>query len=213
MKKFIIIFGLIMFIEVVHAREFPFPAQENNDINLELTQPKKTINLERKQYSAQTDYDKTQKSGVSQDYSTQNPNTKRSAKFKNRKKFKDVSVGTESTHTTTSDTYSSSNTFYTEYEKKNFKLNSSYTKNTTPNQQNQDKGTVSVTPEYRLNRHVSVQNKYSSNLNDNSNKGELKLNVQPFKDDRMDMGVGVGQKFSPSSPSSSQVNFSTNIRW
>ncbi len=212
MKKYLLVMIMVLCITPVMAEE-ETPPEVNNDIRLELTQPKKTINLERRQYTNQTNYDKTLKSDMPQDYSTQNPNTKRSAKFKNKKTYKNMSVGTESTHTTTSDTYSGSNSVYTEYEKKNFKLNSSYTKNTTPNQQTQDKGTVSVTPEYRLNKHVSVQNKYSSNLNDNSKQGEVKLNVRPFKDDRMDLGVGAGQKFNQSAPSSSQVNFSTNIRW
>ncbi|MCR5265559.1 MAG: hypothetical protein K6E29_03070 [Cyanobacteria bacterium RUI128] len=186
----------------------------NKSIDLELAQPQKTYNLQRQNYTKNVSADKTvTNSPEVQDYSKTNPNQKRTANFGKKKKLKDVSVGTQSSHTTTSDTYSGSSTVYTEYEKKNFKLNSGYTRNTTPTQENADKGSVSVTPEYKINKHVSVQNKYSTDLNTDSKKGEVKLNVQPFKDDRMDLGVGVGQKYSNTSQSSSQVNFSTNIRF
>lgn len=188
--------------------------EESKEIDLELSQPGKTYDLSRPKYQKNLGADKTVvNEQQAQDYSRVNPNQKRTANFDKKKKLKDVSVGSKSTHTTTSDSYSGSNTLYAEYEKKNFKLNSGYTKNTTPNQSNQDKGSLSVTPEYKINKHVSIQNKYSTDLNNSSNKGEVKVNVKPFKDDRMDMGVGVGQKFSGSSPSSSQVNFSTNIRF
>ena len=148
------------------------------------------------------------------DYSKTNPNEKRSATVGGKKKVKDVSFGTKSTFTTTSDSCTESNTIYTEYEKKKFKLNSGYTTNVKQNQENSDKGSLFVAPEYKFNKHVSIQNQNSANLNDNSKKTELRLNVQPMKDDRMNMGVGVGQKFSGSSaPSSSQVNFSTNFKF
>lgn len=186
----------------------------STSINLELTQPQKTYNLQRPNYTKNVNTDKTvTNSQEVLDYSKTNPNQKRTANFGKKKKFKDVSVGTQSSYTTTSDTCSGSNTLYTEYEKKNFKLNTGYTRTASPAQNNADKGSVSVTPEYKINKHVSIQNKYSTDLNTDSKKGEVKLNVQPFKDDRMDMGVGVGQKYSNTSPSSSQVNFSTNIRF
>lgn len=212
MKKFLLILCLILCSPLCLADESEQTDVQSNDIHLELNHPKKSVSLPKSKYQSKVDYDKTIQNMEMQDYSKQNPNTKRSAKFDKKKKMKDISVGTQSTHTTTSDTYNSSNTLYTEYEKKNFKLNSSYTTNTTPNQQTQDKGTISVTPEYKINKHVSVQNKYSTDLNNNSKKGEVKINVKPFKDDRMDMGAGVGQKYGQSG-SSSQVNFSTNIRW
>ncbi len=218
MKRFLIILLAGMFsvlnVYAQDTEQVETVEQEAPSIDLQLTQPQKTYDLSRTKYQKKLSADKTVVNEQQiQDYSKTNPNQKRTATFKNKKKFKDVSVGSNSTHTTTSDTYSGSSTLYTEYEKKNFKLNSGYTKNTTPNQANQDKGTLSVTPEYKINKHVSIQNKYSTDLNNNSKKGEVKVNVQPFKDDRMDMGVGVGQKFSGSSQSSSQVNFSTNIRF
>ena len=212
MKRFLLVLGCILLASSVMSEEvnsnLQFPL---NDINLE-TQSQKTYHLSAPKFDSVTEYNKDTSKNEAQDFSKQNPNTKRSAKFGKKKTYKDFSVGSESTQTTTSDTYSSSNTVYTEYEKKNFKLNSSYTKTTTQNQANQDKGTLSVTPEYKLNNHFSVQNKYSTNMNDNSNKGEVRMNIKPFKDDRMNMGVGVGQKYSQTG-TSSQVDFSTNFSW
>ena len=186
---------------------------QHQQIQLE-TMPVKSYNLKRKKIiNPSSDNYKTTTNKDIQDSSLTNPNTKRSFKTDNKKKVKDFSFGTQSTHTMTSDTYSGTNTLYTEYEKKNFKLNTGYTKNTTPNQNNQDKGTVSVSPEYKFNQHFSIQNKNSTNLNDNSQKTELNLKVTPFKDDRMDLGVGVGQKHSQNAPSSSQFGFTTNLRF
>ena len=187
--------------------------EEDMSINLELAQPQKTYDLQRPKYQKNLEVNKTVVTTQQvQDYSEVDPNQKRTANFNKKKKIKDVSVGSKSTYTTTSDTCSCSDTVYTEYEKKNFKLNSGYTKNTTPNHQNQDKGSISVTPEYKINKYVSIQNKFSTDLNNRSNKDEVKLDIRPFKDDRMDFGVGVGEKFSGPS-SSSQVNFSTNFRF
>ncbi|MBO6273567.1 hypothetical protein J6O48_12435 [bacterium] len=185
------------------------------EINLETNQSAKKYNLERKTFSNQElKYDKSSNEQIPQDFSNTNPNNKRTVNIDKKKKIKDFSVGTKNTGTFTSDTYSSKGTVYTEYEKNKFKINSSYSRNNTPCQNNQDKGSVSVTPEYKINKHVSVQNVLSNDMNTNSKKSEVKVNVKPFKDDRMDMGVGVGQKFSGNSaPSSSQVNFSTNIRF
>ena len=187
---------------------------EQQEIMLDTNNTKKKYELSGNKYRQNLKVNNVNLQQDATDYSKINPNEKRSATVGKKKKVKDVSFGTKSTHTTTSDTYSGSNTLYTEYEKKNFKLNSGYTTNVKQNQENSDKGTLSVTPEYKINKHVSVQNQNSANLNDNSKKTELRLNVQPMKDDRMNMGVGVGQKFSGSSaPSSSQVNFSTNFKF
>ena len=77
-----------------------------------------------------------------------------------------------------------------------------------------DKGTISVAPEYQLTKKMSVRNTYSTNLNDNSKKGEIGLKFNPLKDDRMDLNVGAAQVYrNDSSPSSSQLNFSTNLKF
>lgn len=215
MKKFGFLFIFLFFVTLTAISDEIIMTEENksNDINLEISQPQKTYNLSGSKYSKTSDYNKNFENKSVHDFSQQNSNSKKSVKTGKNKKFKDISVGAESTHTTSGETYNNSNTVYTEYEKKKFKLNTSYTKKTELNQENQDKGTLSVTPEYKINDHVSVQNKYSTNMNDSSTKGEVKLNVKPFKDDRMDLGVGAGQKYSQTAPASSQVNFSTNIRW
>lgn len=198
--------------DVVTETEQP---NEQQEIHLDMGNTKKKYELGKTQYHKNLEVKSApQAQPQATDYSKTDPNQKRTVTTDHKKKVKNVSFGSKNTHNVTSDTYSGSSTLYTEYEKKNFKLNSGYSRNTTPNQNNTDKGSLSVTPEYKINKHVSVQNQYSTNLNDNSNKAEVRLNVQPTKDDRMNMGVGVGQKFSGSSaPSSSQVNFSTNFKF
>ena len=59
---------------------------------------------------------------------------------------------------------------------------------------------------------MSVQNKFSTDLNNNSQKNEVKVKLKPFKDDRMDIGAGAGQKYSETG-TSTQVNFTTNFKW
>lgn len=78
----------------------------------------------------------------------------------------------------------------------------------------QAKGTASVAPEYKFNSKTSLKNVYSTNLGDKSNKTEVQLNYKPFKDGRMDLNVGAGQKaYDNGQQSSSQINFGTNIRF
>ena len=78
----------------------------------------------------------------------------------------------------------------------------------------QTKGTVSVAPEYQFTEKASLKNEYSKNLGDKSNKAELQLKYRPFKDDRMDLNVGAGQRmYDNGQQSSSQINFGTNIRF
>lgn len=219
MKRFVSVLLLTLLFSPVFADE---TAQDENII----TEPEQqeimlNVNTQKKYNTEKRDF-KSYKADTPQvsekreitDYSTTNPNQKRSVTTKHKKKVKDVTFGSDTTHNFTSDTYSGSNTLYTEYEKKKFKINTGYTHTSTPNQETTDKGSISVTPEYKINKHVSVQNKFSNNMNDNSQKGEVRLNVKPLKDDRLDMGVGVGQKFSgKNAPSSSQVNFSTNFKF
>ncbi len=78
----------------------------------------------------------------------------------------------------------------------------------------QTKGTVSVAPEYQFSKKAFLRNEYSKNLGDKSNKAELQLKYRPFKDDRMDLNVGAGQRmYDNGQQSSSQINFGTNIRF
>ncbi len=77
----------------------------------------------------------------------------------------------------------------------------------------QTKGTVGFGPEYKLNEKIKLKNKYSKNLGNNSNKGEISVEYKPFKDGRMDFNAGAAQTQQDYGPGSSQVNFGTNIRF
>ena len=93
-------------------------------------------------------------------------------------------------------------------------LDSSYKSSSAGGLSAQIKGTVSVAPEYQFTKKASLRNEYSKNLGDKSNKAELQLKYRPFKDDRMDLNVGAGQRmYDNGQQSSSQINFGTNIRF
>lgn len=93
-------------------------------------------------------------------------------------------------------------------------VDTSYKSNLAGKISEQTKGTVSVAPEYKFSKKASLKNIYSKNLGDKSNKAEVQLKYKPFKDDRMDLNVGAGQRmFDNGQQSSSQINFNTNIRF
>ena len=69
-------------------------------------------------------------------------------------------------------------------------------------------------PEYRLNEHISLQNRLSNSFLDNSRKNEVVFSIRPFKDNRMYFDVGAGQVYSQTAmPTRSQFNFSTKFHF
>ena len=104
---------------------------------------------------------------------------------------------------------------FTKYEKEKFSFTSAYGQNKEGFKKNgADGGTVSFSPEYALNNHVSVKNVYSDNMTTNQQSNEVVLSVKPFKDDKMDIDLGAGQTFSTDNqPAKSQLNLSTKFRF
>ena len=145
------------------------------------------------------------------EYNNRNLYDKKTVTNTKEKKFGDVTVGNTSSTTFSADSYSNTNNTYAKYQKGKMGIGTSYKSS---GLQQMDKGTLSVTPEYQLNKKMSVQNTYSSNLTDKSKKGEIGLKFKPMKDDRMDLNVGAAQVYrEDSSPTSSQLNFSTQLRF
>ena len=154
-----------------------------------------------------------------QDYSKYNPDsayTKKTTSYKKEKKFKKMDVGAKYDTSFTPDSASQTRTLYTKYNmNEKMSVGASYKNETLGPMSNQMKGTMSVTPEYRLNQHFAVQNSFSKNLSNQSTKEEVSLKLNPFKDkERMDLNIGAGQvQYDNGSPSSSQINFGTNFRF
>ena len=139
----------------------------------------------------------------------------KSTSYKSEKNFKKVTVGVQSNSSFTSDQLKQKNTIYSTYDlNKKMSVKGSYTTNSVNGTGNQLQGTMAITPQYKINDKFSINNTYSTNLSDNSNKEEVSLKYNPFKDNRMDFDVGAGQvQYSNGSPSSSQVNVEANFRF
>lgn len=75
-------------------------------------------------------------------------------------------------------------------------------------------GTLSFSPEYRLNSYLSMQNVYSTNFLDKNKKSEFIFSIKPLNDDRVNLNVGASQvMFSEAvKPPHSQLNFSTRFK-
>lgn len=105
-------------------------------------------------------------------------------------------------------------TLFTKYQKDNFSIKSSYKNNTLGGFDQQFKGSFSFSPEYKINNHLSVQNIYTVNVMDKSSKNEVVFSLKPFNDDRMNLNVGASQiNYQDTTPSRSQLNFSTQIKF
>lgn len=134
---------------------------------------------------------------------------------KKEKKLGKMKLGTKSDITIKPNEASSSRTLYSDYAlSKKMSVIGSYNAETLNGYKVLPKGTVSGGMEYKLTKRTSIKNIYSKNLNDRSNKTELKLRYKPLKDDRFDINVGAGQKlFYNGQPTSSQFNFDTNLKF
>ena len=164
---------------------------------------------------------KIKRTNYVQDTTRYNPDSaysKKSTSYKKEKKFKNVDVGAQYDTTFTPDNASQTRTLYTNMHLNDkASVNTSYSTNTNSqsNSAGQMNGTVSIAPEYRFNKHLSIQNKYSKNTGNGTTKEEIGVKVNPFKDtERMDLNAGFGQvQYTNGSPSSSQINFGTNFKF
>ncbi len=80
--------------------------------------------------------------------------------------------------------------------------------------QQEGHGTMSFSPEYRLNNHVSAQSISSSSFLEKNKKSEFIFSIKPLNNDRVNLNVGACQVMYSESvrPPHSQVNFSTKFK-
>lgn len=102
---------------------------------------------------------------------------------------------------------------FTKYEKDKFALSSSVTKslNTT---YAQDYNTISLTPEIRLNKHLSLKNIYTADVTRNRQSYKLVFSIKPFKEtDRFLLELGAKQTYyMETEQTTSQFSFSTQFK-
>lgn len=140
--------------------------------------------------------------------------SKKTKSFIKEKKHKNITFGTKYDNTFLPNQMEQSRTLFTKYEKNNFTFGTSYKNNSLSSFDQQFKGTFSFSPEYKINKHLSLQGIYSKNFMDRSNKNEVIFTLKPFKDDRMDFNVGAGQiYYEDTTPARSQFNFATKIKF
>jgi len=145
-----------------------------------------------------------------------NPYEKKSVSAKSEKKFGKISVGNKSDTNFTPNEMTRTNSTYTKFEQGNFSVNTSYQNSATNFETSKlNAGSVSITPELKFNKNVSIQNSYSSNLSDNEKKNEIMFKIKPLKDlDRMNFDIGASQIYSQNStPVRSQLKFQTKFNF
>lgn len=140
-------------------------------------------------------------------------NTKTTS-FGTEKTKGNFSFGSTYNNSITPNQLTQTRTLFTKYQKDNFSIKSSYKNNTLGGFDQQFKGSFSFSPEYKINNHLSVQNVYTVNVMDKSSKNEVVFSLKPFNDDRMNLNVGASQiNYQDTTPSRSQLNFSTQIKF
>lgn len=140
--------------------------------------------------------------------------SKKSQSFSKEKKYKDVTFGTKYDNTFFPNQMEQSRTLFSKYQKDKFAFTTSYKNNSLADFNQQFRGTFSFSPEYEINKHLTLQGIYSKNILDRSNKNEVIFSLKPFKDDRMDFNVGASQiYYEDATPMRSQFNFATKIKF
>lgn len=189
-----------------------------NDVVLNVTPKTKPVKKSKKLSEKKLDLDTKTDDRISPEnlykYENFNPYESKSTSYTNQKQHGNFTLGTKYDSTIAPESLTQTSTLFTKYQKNKFSFNTSYKSNSFASLDQRGKGTLSFSPEYKLNSRVSVQNIYSTSFLDKNKKSELVFSLKPFKDDRMDFNIGASQIYSETStPTRSQLNFSTKFRF
>lgn len=147
-------------------------------------------------------------------YNDFNPYSSRSTSFTKEKTHGNFAFGSKQDSTFAPNTYTQTNTIFTKYQKEKFSINTSYQSKGLSSFEEKKRGNLMFVPEYKLNNHLTLQNRYTTNFFDRNRKNELVFSIKPFQDNRVNFDVGASQIYSESaSPTRSQFNFSTKFRF
>lgn len=186
-------------------------------IRLDTTNENVNVNLNNSSLLEYDDIKITGKDKLDKNrYYNQNENAKSSMSFSKSKKLGNTTFGSRYTGNTTADSYSQSASLFSEYQRGKFSVDTAYKSSNLRNFGQKNTGTVSFSPQYRLNDYFTLKNVYSSDLSKNNRKGEVVFSITPIKNDRdrWDLNVGAGQTFDDNNGlSRSQLNFSTKFRF
>ena len=172
-------------------------------------------NYNRNFASKSCNYTTTTNKQITPLFNNNSQSTPKSAKYKKEKQYKKMTIGTEYNSTFTEESASQNRSLYSKYKVNDrFSVKTNYDTKTTEQINDQIKGSFSIAPEMRINSKMSVSNVLSRNLGSKSSSEEVKLNIEPFKDGRMDLNVGVGEtQYDDGSPSHSRINIGTQFKF
>ena len=190
-----------------------------DNIYLNVSDPQKTNTKKskifgNKKYDLNTKEDKNISPQNAYMYENFNPYASKSSSFTSQKQHGNFTLGTKYDGTYSPESMTQTSTLFSKYQKEKFSFNTSYKSNSLAPLDQRGKGTLSFSPEYKLNNRVSVQNIYSTSFLDKNKKSEIMFSLKPFKDDRMDLNIGASQIYSETTaPTRSQLNFSTKFKF
>ena len=225
MKYFIIFFILVIFPSFALAQDIQNTEKKaKNEIILELADEDKNFLHNREIQTGKVIYNNFDDNNkyknslyeklIYQDVNRLRPEKKTFSKTLEKNIGENTSFGTKYNTTASETGLSKSLSLYSRYKKERFAFTSSYNQDKLNLRKNHSSGTMSFSPELILNKHISLKNVYSDNLDNRQKKNELVLSLKPFKDDRMDLNIGAGQPYSTNNrPAKSQLNFSTNFKF
>ena len=200
----------------VSSLNFAYAEYNADEIVLD-TEPIQSVtqNHNRNMQSRSYNYTKINNQPTGLLYNNSGQPAKKSAKFKKEKQYKNITVGTEYNTTFSEESASQNRSLYSKYKVNDrFSVKTNYDTKTTGQINDQMKGSFSIAPEMRINQKMSVSNVLSRNIGDKSNSEEVKLNIEPFKDGRMNFNVGVGEtQYDDGSPTHSRINVGTQFRF
>lgn len=134
--------------------------------------------------------------------------------FVKQKRIDDFTIGVKTDTTILPDSYKGVNTFFTNYSHDDFSFNTSYTNDSTASFQRRAKGVLRFSPQYRVNKFLTLKTAHSSDFMSQEQKNEVILNIKPMKEDRLNLNLGLGQtRLQSDRRARSQLNFSTDFRF
>jgi hypothetical protein len=126
---------------------------------------------------------------------------------------KGFSIGTAYNESIDTSDLGFTTSLYTKYETKYFALKTSYDKNAGVSYSDViDK--FSFTPEFKLNKYVSIKDVITSDITRDRKKNEIVLSIKPTADERVRFEFGAGHTFDSNNElMRTQVKFSTYYKW
>lgn len=215
MKRYYLITLLFILTSASYANEKDAVYLDADDINNTATrQEKASINYDKNSI----DYEQKENSLnklIYEDVNKTRPEKKTYSKTFSKDINKNVQVGT--TYKSTSDATSNINdsaSVYSKFSKDKFSLKTEYTQSKPTQGMNEQAGSISLSPEIKFNKYLSIENVYSENLQNNQSKDKVELSIKPLKDDRLDFNLGIGETFSTDNhPAHSQIDFGAKLKF